>query len=341
MDVSARTPDEEARLHALSDLDLPCDLAPDRFHRITRLACRVLDAPITLVQLVPAAGPWFESVQGLGLSEAPHGVSFCSQAILGHDTLLVPDTQLDPRFVDDPRVIGRPFIRFYAGHPVTALDGSRLGALCVIDRKPRELSAADRELLRDLADCVSNELRVAALSQSRQELVAERNAQLHRSIVDSLTQLCNRQAILDVLHRELCRARCQHAPMGVLMVDVDHFKRINDTHGHVAGDRALRSVAKLLRSGVRLYDTVGRYGGEEFLIVLIDCDRATATAVGERVRARVEASVIELETGPLHATVSVGVTVWDGGEIEAARLLALADRALYRAKALGRNRVEV
>jgi diguanylate cyclase (GGDEF)-like protein len=338
----ARPRDERARLASLHALDVLYSPAEDRFDRITRLACRLLDAPIALVSLVDAECQWFKSVQGLEASETPRSVSFCAHAILSDETLVVPDTRLDPRFADNPLVTGEPFVRFYAGHPVTAPDGARLGTLCVIDRRPRTLEPSAVEALRDLAGWASNELRVAALSKGQQELLAEREALRRKTLVDSLTQVWNHRAILDVLRRELYRASRQRVSTGLLLVDVDGFKHINESHDHVAGDRALRSVAQSLRSGVRLYDAVGRHGGDEFLIVLVDCDRATTADIANRVRTRVEEAGIETPVGPMPVTVSVGAVTCDGSSsTDADHLIADAARALARAKAAGRNQVVV
>lgn len=157
---------EADRIAALHSLHL-LDTAPEeRFDRITRLATRVFDVPIALVSLVDRNRQWYKSCQGLTQSETPRNVSFCAHAILDEDTFVVPDARQDPRFADNPSVAGAPHIRFYAGQPLNGPEGHKIGTLCIIDRKPRRLSAADRDALRDLAALAEAELNHVELNQA-------------------------------------------------------------------------------------------------------------------------------------------------------------------------------
>ena len=332
---------EQARLTALEGLGLLYTPAEERFDRITRLACRLLDAPIAMVTLVDATCQWFKSKQGTRDSEDARTLSFCAHAILEEGTMVVPNTLLDPRFADNPLVTGEPFIRFYAGHPLKALDGSQVGTLCVIDRRPREIGPADLEVLRDLAALIDNEIRMEVLSQAQLDLIRERDAMYRKSMLDSLTHLWNRQAILDVLERELARSRRTGEPVGVLMADVDHFKGINDTHGHLAGDAALQEIARRLRASVRPYDAIGRYGGEEFLVILAGCGTELTRRIGEKIRSRVGLAPVDLGQIRIPVTVSLGAASSDVVGADPLALVAAADAALYRAKAAGRDRVEL
>ena len=177
--------------------------------------------------------------------------------------------------------------------------------------------------------------------------VAERILDLHETLRvhamhDPLTGLYNRAAIMDSLSEELDRATREEKPVAVMLSDVDHFKRVNDTYGHPAGDAVLRSVAGCLQSSLRSYDKVGRYGGEEFLMVLPNCNEPNAVAVGNRIRCAVEAKTVEVGTQTIRVTASLGVVVSctsNRAKIDA--LIQAADTALYRAKAEGRNRVEL
>jgi len=157
---------------------------------------------------------------------------------------------------------------------------------------------------------------------------------------DPLTGCANRRTLLEKLHSEIERARRYGLALSVLMIDLDHFKRVNDTRGHLTGDDALRQVAQLLRSVMRSVDVVARYGGEEFLVVLPETAAAGAMSFAERVRERVADHDFAAGGDPLSVTVSVGVaTVDPGTETDADDLLARADAALYRAKRDGRNLV--
>ncbi|HKA61873.1 MAG TPA: GAF domain-containing protein [Methylomirabilota bacterium] len=149
--------DEEARLRALHDAGILDSPAEERFDRITRLARRVFDVPIALVSLVDAERQWFKSRQGIDVAETPREISFCAHAIHDDRVFLVPDTLTDPRFADNPAVTGDPRVRFYAGRPVH-VDGRRVGTLCLVDRRPRELRDDDVRALDDLAILVEKEL---------------------------------------------------------------------------------------------------------------------------------------------------------------------------------------
>jgi two-component system, cell cycle response regulator len=175
----------------------------------------------------------------------------------------------------------------------------------------------------------------------QQDLITAREALRVQATRDALTGIWNRAAIFDQLHRDLARAGRELQPIGVCMADIDHFKAVNDTLGHHAGDLVLREVALRMASKLRPYDSIGRYGGEEFLVVLPGCSRKNAAAVAERLRAQVAASPVDT-TPPRRVTVSFGVAAIESGErVSVEALLRDADAALYLAKARGRDRVEL
>ncbi|MFP2911847.1 GAF domain-containing protein, partial [Pyxidicoccus sp. 3LFB2] len=151
-------PDESRRLQALRNLCVLDTPAEERFDRIVRTAARLFGVPIALVSLLDEGRQWFKARVGLGATETPRDVSFCGHAILSSGTFVVPDAFLDARFHDNPLVVGAPFVRFYAGHPVRAPDGSRVGTLCLIDSTARDFSDVDRAALADLATWVELEL---------------------------------------------------------------------------------------------------------------------------------------------------------------------------------------
>jgi len=156
---------------------------------------------------------------------------------------------------------------------------------------------------------------------------------------DGLTGLWRHKTILEILERELLRAQRTGEPVSVIMADLDHFKQVNDRLGHAAGDAVLRRVASELESVVRPYDSVGRYGGEEFLIVAPACAMEAASVLAERARTRLAEMNIQLNGVPAQVTISIGIATRNSGESE--ELLLSADQALYKAKANGRNRAEV
>jgi two-component system, cell cycle response regulator len=145
-----------------------------------------------------------------------------------------------------------------------------------------------------------------------------------------------------LLERELARARRDGSSVGILLADIDHFKRINDTRGHLVGDEVLRAVTGRLKGEVRAYDGVGRYGGEEFLILLPGCDHAKLAAKAEQLVRLLERGPIETSAGPVPVTISIGgIASADCPHAELNSYLRAADAALYRAKVSGRNRSEM
>lgn len=159
---------------------------------------------------------------------------------------------------------------------------------------------------------------------------------------DSLTGLPNRGSTLEYLERQMARALRERSPIGLILADVDHFKKVNDTFGHQAGDAVLTKIAEILNGALRPYDAVGRYGGEEFLLVVPNCDAAMANEIAERIRVRIMEEIFRsiLDARSFHVTCSFGIAIASGVEWNVDSTLAAADRALYAAKNSGRNRVQ-
>jgi two-component system, cell cycle response regulator len=191
-----------------------------------------------------------------------------------------------------------------------------------------------------------NELRVRLRAGRRivdlqDELIATREALRIKAAHDPLTGLWNHEEIIDCLRRELARARRNGKLVSAIMVDIDHFKLVNDTFGHQAGDAVLRAVADKMHLRMRTYDSVGRYGGEEFLVVLPGCDGENAMALAERLRQSICAVPVATTEGAIAVTISLGVADSSAEDTDAIALIRAADQALYRAKGNGRNRVEL
>ncbi len=175
------------------------------------------------------------------------------------------------------------------------------------------------------------------------ELLRAREAIQHEASRDSLTGLYNRSSILALLQRELARGSRELRPLGVVLLDLDRFKLVNDTYGHIAGDQVLREAGKRLRESMRAYDAIGRYGGEEFLILLPGCDEEAAVEQAERMRSVLaDGPVMIGDDVPYAMTGSFGVTsIVPEPTTSSEQLIKKADQALYLAKDNGRNRVEV
>jgi two-component system cell cycle response regulator len=170
-----------------------------------------------------------------------------------------------------------------------------------------------------------------SLMDAREELREKANK-------DLLTMLPNRSAIMAILEHEIARSHRDHRSVGVVLLDIDHFKKVNDTYGHFAGDAVLRETAARLKASMRAYDHVGRYGGEEFLVVLPNCEMEQARSQAERMRQRLQESKILADAGlGIAVTASFGVTISDLSDRSPDIFVRVADEALYRAKAGGRN----
>lgn len=192
----------------------------------------------------------------------------------------------------------------------------------------------------------AHELRVRLRAGRRilelqEELLRTRDALKRQATHDGLTGALNRTAILEVLDKELARGSRERSPVGIVLADLDHFKAVNDTHGHLAGDEVLRQAAHRMLAQLRNYDSLGRYGGEEFLVVLPGCESAGAASQAERLRESIAGTPFRYGAGEVPVTCSLGISWADFPDPSQAEMLVRrADQALYRAKSRGRNRAE-
>ena len=193
----------------------------------------------------------------------------------------------------------------------------------------------------------SEELRARLLVGERilslqDDLIAAREELRFRATHDLLTGISNRGTVMDALRNELSRQVREQKSFGVILVDIDHFKNVNDTYGHLCGDEVLQAVARRMRECMRPYDTVGRYGGEEFLIIASAADARGTLALAERIRSVLESKPVVTQAGEVRITASLGAAMsTDARGADPQTLLRLADKALYRAKDQGRNRAEL
>lgn len=173
-------------------------------------------------------------------------------------------------------------------------------------------------------------------------LIEAREELLFQATHDALTGLANRGVIFEALERELARKSREGGTFGIVLADLDHFKYVNDQHGHLVGDAVLQEMARRMRAAVRPYDVVGRYGGEEFLIVVPSSNALGTMSMAERIRKSVEQRPVRTEAGEIQMTISLGVAVTNPAiPLNAQEILQIADDALYRAKDHGRNRCEL
>jgi diguanylate cyclase (GGDEF)-like protein len=331
--------DEELRVRSLQKMQLLSTPAELDFDRITRTAAEYFQAPIALVSLVDRDRQWFKSRQGLDLPETPRSFSFCAHAILGDEAFAVTDAREDERFADNPLVTGEPGVAFYAGFPVKNGQGYKIGTLCIIDRRPRTFTEEDVDRLEDFARWLELVIENRRLGESQNQLLAELTQARRESMICPMTQAWNRRGFSGLMAREISRAKRDGRPLALALIDIDHFKRINDSHGHPAGDAAIIALARILRGHTRAYDVFARLGGEEFAVIMPEIRQQDVIGAGEKLRAAVERDAV-LPTGD-KLTISLGLGWFDPREAELSEELMIvkADQALYRAKQAGRNRV--
>lgn len=221
------------------------------------------------------------------------------------------------------------------GKPFTDIERRLINEVFGVVRTAGESEARYEEL----------EQRMLSLQRENLDLVVKNRTLSEVSSRDSLTGLYNRWFVIEKIDSEMNRALRHGSPMSLIMLDIDHFKRVNDTWGHGAGDQVLQAIGKLLRDSCRVYDVPGRYGGEEFCIVLPETKPGNTGVVAERIRSRLEATELPFGETSISVTASIGIAGMDLPEINEllspAVLIDRADRALYSAKNRGRNRVEL
>ena len=345
---------EDERLAELRDLDVLDTIPEQAYDDLTRIATGICGTPIGTVSLIDNDRQWFKARVGLTDTETSRDTAFCAHAINdpGH-LMIVADATSDPRFFDNPSVTGDPHIRFYAGAPLVGPSGNAYGTLCVIDTQPRELKPFQKEALLGLSRqvCALLELRRATkrlrhqlqerewyenqLQQYQQELEAQNAELAEQSRTDALTGLPNRRAFGAALDRAIEQSRANSTPLAVALIDADHFKSINDLHGHAAGDEVLVGIAQTLHAQRGPNGMAARVGGEEFAMLVAGVKRDTVELQCEYLREAVQ----NLSSG-LPVTVSIGVAIF-GANDDARSLYTRADEALYAAKRNGRNRVEI
>ncbi len=268
------------------------------------------------------------------LGELGFPTSIARQAIEQRSLIMIPDlsAQTDPAPGKSALLLG---IRSVLCVPVM-LEQEIVALIYVYKTDPaaRPLDQHDVQL----AVAISHQ---AALTIQRAHLLEKARAFEQRAITDSLTGLHNRQQILDLAELEFQRARRLRHPLATLMVDIDNFKQVNDTYGHAAGDQVLRAVAARTRSDLRDIDLLGRCGGDEFVVLLVETELAGACKAAERVRQAVAETPVGVDHGPLNVTVSVGVALFTEDCPNLAALVNDADVALYAAKKSGKNQVAV
>ena len=347
--------EEMRRLAALAAYEL-LDTEPEQaYDDIVRLAVTLCSVPAATISLVDHDRQWFKAALGVRVAQTPRSQALCDVAIrTPRQLMLVEDVLADARFAHFGMTIdGRP-VRFYAGMPLCNPDGHALGTLNVLDVEPRQLSAEQRQALELLARQTQHLFELRRYTREQGRLLAERDAAArrleasrddlerrherlkHSAARDPLTGLLNRAGLGELRENPDALARLDAGPYSLMLIDVDHFKQVNDRHGHLLGDRALRAVADSVAASIREGDVAVRFGGEEILVVLPQTRLAHAAEVAGRVRQQVAGVAL-----PFALTVSIGIAGGEPGGDPPEAVFERADQALYRAKATGRDRIVV
>jgi diguanylate cyclase (GGDEF)-like protein len=299
--------------------------------RIAELVCQLIDAKACSIMLLDASRKRLLAKAAYGLrTERMHTLSFqVGEGVAGWvvargEPALIHDVEKDARFVPLPG--NQTPIASLLCVPLIAR-GERVGVVTATAERANAFDAGHLELVRFIAMTIALDIE---------------NVRLHRvAVTDPLTGAYNREFLMQRLPAEIEVANDRELALSVAMVDVDHFKLVNDQHGHGVGDIVLAEVARRLRAAIRGGDVLVRYGGEEFLTILPRADAGRAWEVGERMRQRVCERAFEVGDGvTLLLRISIGIAQWRLGQ-DMPSLIERADTALYEAKKAGRNRVEV
>ncbi len=312
---------ENERLAALAQLDLLDAPRDEGFERIVRLIKSIFSIDIGLVSLIDAHRQWYAACSGLAADEVSREDSFCRFVVDSEKPIVVADASQDPRFAQHPAVTGESHIRFYAGVPLQTKAGHTIGTVCAIDRRPRSFNTRDLTILQELSGAAMDRIQL-----------------LQSAATDGLTEALTRRAFKHEAEQLISLARRHQHDLSCIVFDIDHFKKVNDTYGHAAGDDVLKAVAAACRTVLRTGDLFGRLGGEEFVVLLPHIDKAGADAVAEKLRLAIAAETVTGAYGTLNVTASLGSTSLSIISKDVETLLVQADAAMYRAKNDGRNR---
>jgi diguanylate cyclase (GGDEF)-like protein len=333
---------EIKRLQMLYQYQILDTLPEEHFDELTRLIAYICEVPIAAISLIDAQRQWYKSKLGFIASEEPRNITFCNHAILQHNVFIVPDTLEDIRFANNPFVIGAAQIRFYAGAPLFAPNNIALGTLCVLDHKPRKLCEEQIHALDVIAHQVITQLElrknIHALKTNVEKRKNSEKKLIHNVCHDSLTGMPNRVFFIDHLRNSFLKSQKNtNYLFAVLFLDLDRFKIVNDSLGHLVGDKLLISAANRLKSCLRDDDTLARLGGDEFVILLKDINRLDdAIEIASRIQDAIAApfNFDELE---VFTSLSIGIALSDPKYQNPEDILRDADTAMYRAKELGKE----
>ncbi|MCR9080545.1 MAG: sensor domain-containing diguanylate cyclase [Hyphomonadaceae bacterium] len=304
-----------------------------------------LRTPYVIAALNRRYRSWYHCEHGFSGYPSADLQSYFARMHLSQSRFEVSDIGEESFFLSHTTGLELPKMKALAGVPLTDPNGKRFGTLCIADPNARTFSDAEMTLLGSFGQLVSNDIcmRSAARYAVRDlvELEQEKCDLFELATIDPLTKALNRRAFMRFGERELNRFKRDNTRLSALMLDIDHFKQVNDVHGHAVGDRVLTKMVSVAASVVREEDLIGRLGGEEFAIVLVDSGADAAARVADRIRQAIKQVKFPGDGGPFNVTVSIGVAEPLPMEASIDDVLERADAALYQAKRSGRDRVIV
>ncbi|CEG58402.1 sensor domain-containing diguanylate cyclase [Legionella fallonii] len=268
--IKPEKPKNEARrLQALQSLHIMDTQSEERFDRITRVVQNLFNVPIASVSFIDQEREWYKSKYGIQLTEMPREISFGAHAILQEDIMIVNDALEDARFNDNPLVLGEPVIRYYLGCPLKIKDQFNVGTLCLMDHKPQRFSDVDLDIIKELAETIEIEFE-----------------EQHRSTVDELTQISNRDGFI-LVGKQIIK-RCNEFDKNILLIyfDLSQLKSINEHYGHDAGNDTLKIFSQQLLKNFRHTDAVARLGGDKFCVLCSGMNQAHFPNVIKRFKSK-------------------------------------------------------
>lgn len=320
LDAKAEQARERRRLAALFSLDILQSPREPIIDKILRLARSEFQSNSAALVLIDRTTAYFQTRIGSMARRCAREGWLCNLTIAGHEPLVITDTATDPRCAGLRKVAGAPQARSYAGFPLLTRDGLAIGTMALFSSKPGQVAEGREDTGRALASIIMEAL------------------ELHRLAArDPLTGAMNRRGFMEQLERAMLVGMTEGTPLTLVMIDIDRFKLINDRFGHMVGDVVLRRIAGALASVHPEVNSVGRIGGEEFVLLMPGLTNDQAVPLIEALRQEIAALTFP-EAPDLKVSASFGISEYGLAARTDVQLLAQADAALYRSKTGGRNR---
>lgn len=306
---------ENERLRSLYMMDLLDKKDDERFDRLTRMAKTTFDVPIAIISLLDRDRQWLLSRSGIDTCETPRNLSFCAHAILEEGVFIVKDTLADPRFAENPFVVGEPWVRFYAGCPVRLPDGAVAGTICVIDTYPRPFSNAEINTLLDFAAIVEDEFLILSMAMS-----------------DALTGMPNSRGFYRSAEKRFAWLKEHKKDLSLLYFSIDNLKSIKELLGNKEGDEVVKNFASSLTKCLKDQDIAARLGSGEFAVLLANTPTHNADAFLFDLQSRIDA-IDHLSGKNYHINYSHGLIEHGGDKYTTLHdMLEDCDKVMYAEK---------